>query len=416
MTSIAYKFRIYPTRQQQEAIARNFSAARFAYNYSLAARKAAYEESKASLSKFDQMTEISRVAKEEQHWLLDADSRACRHGVSNLDAAYQQFFRRVKKGEKKVGFPRFKSRYNTHQSYTTDGSIRVTGESHVKLPKLGNVKCKVCRPIEGRIVSATVSRDPDGRYYVSLCCQKDDFAPLPQTDAVIGLDMGVDFFMRTSDGEEYPDWGFTTALKEKLERMQQAISRKDEAMTRQKQSLTNLIKKAKQVGDQDLIADLEAQREALEQAPRSNRRAKVAKAQAKLHKHIANQRADALQKLSTNLIRQYDVICIEDIPLKTLMMTEETEFASHASDSAWGDFTRMLQYKADWYGKQIVKVPYTPPTTQTCSYCKKSWDENSEEGVPAWICPDCGKPFERSKDRAQKILEAGLKKLGQNEC
>lgn len=179
----AYRFRIYPTDEQKEAIERNFGCARYVYNHYLEKRRYLYEKDGKKMSRFDCMRDLT-LHKLEEPWLKEADSAALKYAITHLDFAYQNFFRRVKRGEN-PGYPRFKSKKDRHQSYKT--FPRIKGEQSVFLPKIGNVECRISRPIEGRIVSSTVSRTPSDRYFVSLTCESPEKEKLPLTGENIGL-------------------------------------------------------------------------------------------------------------------------------------------------------------------------------------------------------------------------------------
>ena len=275
----SYKFRIYPNIAQAQQIHRTFGCCRFVWNHYLAQRIEAYRETEKSPTRFMQDKDLTSLKKQEKTiWLREVDATALQSSLRDLDTAYQNFFRRVKKGEK-PGYPKFKSKRNHRQSYKSrcmGANIKVL-EGAVQLPKLGKVKCRISKPVEGRILSATVSQTPSGKYFVALCCTDVDVEPLPSTGAVVGIDMGLKAFAITSDGVEYPNHKYLAKSEKKLARLQRQLSRKSKG---------------------------------------SNRWEKARLQVARLHEHIANQRQDAAHKLSTQLIRENDVICIEDLAPK----------------------------------------------------------------------------------------------------
>ena len=203
----SYKFRIYPSAEQQTLIQKTFGCARYVYNHFLNLRKETYEASGETIGYVKSSALLTQL-KKELTWLKEVDSIPLQESLRDLDFAYQGFFRRVKNGEK-PGYPRFKSKRDRRKSYKTKQHVAngkstiYVDDSHVRLPKLGLVKCRVSKEIRGRILSATVSQNPSGKYFVALCCTDVEIEPLPSTGAVVGLDMGLKSFAITSDGVEY---------------------------------------------------------------------------------------------------------------------------------------------------------------------------------------------------------------------
>jgi len=365
-----YKFRIYPNAAQREIISKIFGCCRFVFNRFLAERIEAYKSEKQTISRFAQDKSLTEL-KHELEWLKEADSTALQAVVQNLDSAYQNFFRRVKNGEK-PGFPKFKSKRGNRKSYKSKAvgkSIEVC-EKSIKLPKLGIVECRVSKKIEGRIISATVSQNPSGKYFVSVCCTDVEIEPLEKTGAIVGLDVGIKEFAITSDENKHENHKYLSKFEKKLKREQRRLSRKPK-------------------GSQN----------------RNKSRVKVAR----IHEKVSNQRSDFLHKLTTDLIRSYDLISVESLKIKN--MVKNRKLAKSISDASWGEFVRQLEYKCEWYGKTLVKIPTFFASSQTCNVCGFKNEAVKDLKVRNWICPECGESHDRDVNAAKNILNKGLEML-----
>ena len=370
----AYKFRIYPTEEQEIFFAKSFGCVRKVYNLMLSDRMKSYEKTKNDSSKKINFPTPAKY-KKDFPFLKEVDSLALANAQLNLDKAYKNFFR-----DKSVGFPRFKSKKNPVQSYTTNnqnGTISLFDNKFIKLPKIKSlVRIKLHRQPKGTVKSATVSRRSNGKYYISLLC-KEEINELPKTNSAIGIDLGIIDFVSLSDGQKIDNNKFTSKMAKKLKREQRKLSRR--ALLAKKKGI-NLFE-AKNYQKQ---------------------KRKVAR----IHEKVMNQRNDFLNKLSTEIIKNHDIVCIED--LNTKGMLRNHKLARSISDVSWSSFVTKLQYKADWYGREIIKIDKWFPSSQICSECGHK-DGKKPLNIRDWTCPVCHVHHDRDINASINILTEGLR-------
>ena len=352
----AYKFRIYPNKEQQAALAVQFGHTRFVYNYFLALRIETYQKTGKGLSYTDTANLLPGMKRSpEYEWLKEADSQVMQQTLKDLDRAYQNFF------EKRSKYPRFKSKHNK-QSIRYPQRVKADLEAkRTYLPKVGWVKTVFHRPLEGKIKNVAVSRTKSGHYYASFQVEVEIADPQYQGEEV-GLDLGLMHYAVLSDGTTIPNPHNLIRGEKRLAMLQRRLSRRKKGS-----------------------------------AGRQKARLQVSRMQEK----IANQRKDFQHKLTRWLVDEYGLIGLESLNVKGMM--SNGRLAKHIADASWSEFCRQLDYKGDWYGCQIEHIDQWYPSSKTCSACGAVM-EAMPLRVRQWECPECQAQHDRDVNAAKNIL------------
>lgn len=372
MAELAYKFALYPSMKQEIQIIKTFGCVRWVYNHCLAKRKEYYDETGKTfgLAACEKMITVCRHDPETE-WLREVDATALQRAARHLDTAYQRFFDKIS------DCPQFKKKSSIRASYTTvnnRNSIEIF-DNCIKLPKLGKVKCKFNRKVTGRILTATISRDSSGKYFVSVTCTEVITEPLTKTKQSVGIDVGQDTYCTFSDGNKIENPKF---LKQSLPKTKKAHKN----LSRKKKGSSNYRKAQK----------------------------KLAKIEAK----VAARRRDFQHKQTKKIVSDYDIICIENISSAEMTDRKSAKKRRKANnrskaDRAYGEFFRMLTYKSNLYGKKLIKVDKYFPSSQLCSNCGFKNEAVKNLSVRKWTCPECGQLHDRDINAAINILHEGLR-------
>jgi putative transposase len=364
---LRYNYRLYPTPGQRIALARAFGCARVVFNDGLRARQEAHEAGQPYLTDGDLSARLTAAkATPERAWLNEVSAVVLQQALADLNAAYRNFFASMK-GQRKgrrAGPPKFRFRKDTRQAvrFTRNAWFTVLPNGKLRLPKIGDIPVRWSRPLPSEPSSVTVIKDSAGRYFASFVIQAEPGA-LPETEPVIGIDLGLRHFAVLSDGRKIASPQFLRRAEKKLKRAQRALSRK-------------------------------------QKGSRNRDKARVTVARA--HARVADARRDFHHQLSTALIRDNQAVAVEDLCVTGLA---RTRMAKSVHDAGWSAFTGMLAYKARLYGREFRRIGRFEPTSQVCSACGMR-DGPKPLHVRAWQCPACGAWLDRDINAAVNVARA----------
>ena len=358
-----YKYQIYPTHKQRTAMQGILNECRWLYNHFLEERKTSWETKQESLNYYKQAVSIPKL-KKERDTLSDVHSQVLQNVAVRVDLAYKAFFRRVKMGEKS-GYPRFKG-FNWYDSFTYPQSGFSIKDGKLKLAKIWDVKIKLHRSLQGKVKTCTIRRI-GGKWFACFTAEIETVV-LSATNKYVGIDVGLESFATFSDGTKINNPRFFRRDEQDLARVQRKLSKADKG---------------------------------------SAERAKRRKAVVKVHERIKNRRADFAHQHSAEIIKKFDIICVEDLSINKMLHNHC--LAKSISDVAWGQFSNYLSYKAESAGRKLVKV--NPAyTSQTCSKCGHR--QKIPLDIRTFHCPCCDLSIDRDLNAALNILRLGLQSVG----
>jgi len=353
----AYKYRISPTNSQKELIAKHIGSSRFVYNLALETKNAAYIGSKHNFSPFDLIKQLPEL-KKECEWLKEVNSQSLQQSIQNMDIAFKKFF-------KGAGFPKFKSKHKGKQSFSIPQNVIIENNLLI-IPKFKEgIDIVLHREIKGTIKSATISVTPTGKYFASILVDTNTEIPIKvpiKENTTIGIDLGIKDFAITSEGEVFKNPKNLRKAQGKLKYLQRKYSKNKGKRTKQRLAL--------------------------------------------LHEKVVNKRKDFLHKTSTKLIRENQTIALEDLAVSN--MVKNHNLAQAISDVSWSTFVTMLEYKADWCGKNILRIGRFAPSSKTCSNCG-SINKELQLKDREWTCSNCSSVLARDVNAAINIKSFALK-------
>ena len=358
----AYQYRIYPTDEQKQMLARTFGCARFVYNWALRLRTDAYYERQERIGYHQTSAMLTDLKKQPEYaWLNDVSCVPTQQALRHLDKAFRNFF------EGRAAYPKFHSRHGEQAAEYTTSAFK-WDDKHLTLAKMdaplqivwSRPLPKGCKP-----TTVTVTKDTAGRYFVSILVEEDTKS-LPVVNQQVGLDLGLKSMVILSTGESIGNPQFFRKQEKKLAKAQRRLAKKKKG---------------------------------------SKNRNKARIRVARIHAKIADRRKDYQHKLSTRIVHENQVICIESLAVKS--MVQNHSLAKSISDVGWGEFVRQLEYKAQWYGRTLVSIDKWYPSSKRCSSCGHVLETLSLD-VRFWRCPECHTFHDRDINAAKNVLAAGL--------
>lgn len=358
----AYRFRFYPTPEQEQNLAKTFGCARFAYNHMLRIRTDAWYKEQKRVGYHDTSALLTELKKQpETIWLNEVSSVPVQQSLRHLQTAFGNFF------AKRTKYPTFKSKHNKQAAEYTSSAFKWDGKA-LKLAKMDaplNIRWSRTLPKAAKLTTATVSKDEAGRYFVSMLCD-DTVQDMPEVAGKIGIDLGLTHFAILSTGEKIAAPNTFRKNEAKLAKLQRRMAKKQKG---------------------------------------SANRFKAKRKVARLHAKTADTRRDFLHKLSTRLVNENQVIAIESLAVSN--MQKNHCLAKSISDAGWSEFVRQLEYKSLWYGRTLVGIDRWYPSSKRCSDCGHTVPKMSLK-VREWVCPECGSIHDRDINAACNVLTAGL--------
>ncbi|MBV6304886.1 IS200/IS605 family element transposase accessory protein TnpB [Candidimonas humi] len=358
----AYRFRFYPTPEQEQILARTFGCARFAYNHMLRLRTDAWMQRQERIGYHESSAELTALKKQPEYaWLNEVSSVPVQQALRHLQTAFANFF------AKRARYPQFKRKDGKQSAEYTTSAFKWDGQL-LKLAKMAEplaIRWSRQIPKAAKVTTVTVSKDTAGRYFVSLLCD-DAVAAKHEVSGKVGIDLGLSHFAILSTGEKVAAPNTFRKNEAKLAKLQRRLAKKQKG---------------------------------------SNRRAKAKLKVARLHAKIADSRRDFLHKLSTRLINENQVIAVESLSVSN--MQKNRCLSKSIADAGWSDFVRQLEYKARWYGRDLVGIDKWFPSSKRCSDCGHTMPK-MPLNVRQWTCPECGSIHDRDINAARNVLAAGL--------
>jgi len=360
--SKTFKYRIYPTEDQQILLAKHFGAKRFVYNFFLNERKKTYLESKTSLNYYDNAKELTILKKNEEYvWMKEINSQSLQSSLRDLEVAYTKFYSKQSK------FPKFKSKHDK-QSFRIPQFVEYS-DGELNIPKFKSpIKAREDRPLTGEILFATISKSSTNKYFVAITCNTDHI-PYQKNDNKVGVDLGIKDLAVCSDGKTYGNIKTTKKYQKTLAYQQRQLSKK-------------------------------------EKGSNSNNRQRIKVA--KIHEKIGNSRLNHIHNVTTQIVRENQTICVEDLSVQNMM--KNRCLSKSIADASWGEFLRQLKYKSEWNERNLTSINKFFPSSKICNKCKFI-NQDLALKDRRWVCPSCGETLDRDLNASRNILEQGLNNL-----